>query len=150
MAQAQEEEDDRRRRGSIPASTTTTRSCTRRRRRPTTARGYANRRAAAPETGERARVIFDVDGTLVDSNDAHARAWVEALEESGHPRSPSTRVRPLIGMGGDKLLPEVTGVSADSARGRGGRASGAGTIFRARYLPHLRAVRRRARARRAS
>ena len=24
-------------------------------------------------------VIFDVDGTLVDSNEAHARAWVDAL-----------------------------------------------------------------------
>jgi len=24
-------------------------------------------------------LIFDVDGTLVDSNDAHARAWVDAL-----------------------------------------------------------------------
>jgi len=24
-------------------------------------------------------VILDVDGTLVDSNDAHARQWVEAM-----------------------------------------------------------------------
>jgi len=24
-------------------------------------------------------VLLDVDGTLLDSNDAHARAWVEAL-----------------------------------------------------------------------
>ncbi len=28
-------------------------------------------------------VIFDVDGTLVDSNDAHAHAWVQAMAESG-------------------------------------------------------------------
>jgi len=28
-------------------------------------------------------VIFDVDGTLVDSNDAHAWAWIQALAESG-------------------------------------------------------------------
>jgi beta-phosphoglucomutase-like phosphatase (HAD superfamily) len=26
-------------------------------------------------------VILDIDGTLVNSNDAHARAWVEALAE---------------------------------------------------------------------
>jgi beta-phosphoglucomutase-like phosphatase (HAD superfamily) len=26
-------------------------------------------------------VLFDVDGTLVDSNDAHARAWMSALGE---------------------------------------------------------------------
>ena len=28
-------------------------------------------------------VLLDVDGTLVDSNDAHAKAWVEALAEAG-------------------------------------------------------------------
>jgi len=28
-----------------------------------------------------AAVIFDVDGTLVDSNDAHARAWIQAFAE---------------------------------------------------------------------
>ena len=44
-------------------------------------------------------VILDVDGTLVDSNDAHARAWVEALKEGGFD-VPFERVRPLIGMGG--------------------------------------------------
>ena len=27
-------------------------------------------------------VLFDVDGTLVDSNDAHARAWVTAFAEA--------------------------------------------------------------------
>ena len=48
-------------------------------------------------------VIFDVDGTLVDSNDAHARAWVDAFAESGR-TLPFERVRPLIGMGSDKLL----------------------------------------------
>ena len=46
-------------------------------------------------------VIFDVDGTLVDSNDAHALAWVQAITESGR-RVEFSRVRPLIGMGGDK------------------------------------------------
>jgi HAD superfamily hydrolase (TIGR01509 family) len=82
-------------------------------------------------------VIFDVDGTLVDSNDAHARAWVEALGESGHAVS-FERVRPLIGMGGDKLLPAAAALSADSPEGD--RVSERrGEIFRERYLPHLRA-----------
>lgn len=31
----------------------------------------------------RAAVIFDVDGTLVDSNDAHARVWVAAFAQAG-------------------------------------------------------------------
>jgi beta-phosphoglucomutase-like phosphatase (HAD superfamily) len=29
-------------------------------------------------------VLLDVDGTLVDSNDAQARAWVKALSEHGY------------------------------------------------------------------
>jgi HAD superfamily hydrolase (TIGR01509 family) len=51
-------------------------------------------------------VILDVDGTLVLSNDAHAHAWVESFAEFGY-RVPFERVRPLIGMGGDKLLPTL-------------------------------------------
>ena len=37
-------------------------------------------------------VVLDVDGTLVDSNDAHAHAWVRALREAGY-RIPFERVR---------------------------------------------------------
>jgi beta-phosphoglucomutase-like phosphatase (HAD superfamily) len=62
-------------------------------------------------------VILDVDGTLVDSNDAHARAWVEALTEGGFD-VPFERVRPLIGMGGDNLLPEVTGLAKETPEGK--------------------------------
>ena len=54
-------------------------------------------------------IIFDVDGTLVDSNDAHAHAWVEAMAEQGYHVSFET-VRPLIGMGGDKVLPLTLGI----------------------------------------
>ena len=82
-------------------------------------------------------VILDVDGTLVDSNDAHARAWVRALKEGGFD-VPFERVRPLIGMGGDKLLPEVTGLADDHPRGKaiGERR---GQLFKQEYLPALRA-----------
>lgn len=62
-------------------------------------------------------VILDVDGTLVDSNDAHTHAWCDALAAAGH-AVPFERVRPLIGMGGDKLLPEACGVAADSPEGK--------------------------------
>src|SRR5436190_865668 len=48
-------------------------------------------------------VILDVDGTLVDSNDAHAHAWVDAFAESGR-MVPFAHIRSLIGMGGDKLV----------------------------------------------
>jgi HAD superfamily hydrolase (TIGR01509 family) len=80
--------------------------------------------------------IFDVDGTLVDSNDAHAQAWVAALAEHGR-RVDYSRVRPLIGMGGDKLLPSVAGVSSDSPEGKAIDASRR-EIFLRDLLPRLR------------
>lgn len=60
-------------------------------------------------------VLFDIDGTLVDSNDVHARAWVEAFREASFD-VPFDRIRPLIGMGGDKLVPAATGLAADDPR----------------------------------
>lgn len=63
-------------------------------------------------------MIFDVDGTLVDSNDAHASAWLDALKEFGFTDIPFERVRRMIGMGGDKLLPNLTGMTDDDERGR--------------------------------
>ena len=52
-------------------------------------------------------VILDVDGTLVLSNDAHAQAWVDAYAAYGYEVS-FDKVRPLIGMGSDQLMPQVT------------------------------------------
>jgi HAD superfamily hydrolase (TIGR01509 family) len=61
-------------------------------------------------------VLFDIDGTLLDSNDAHAHAWLDALR--GHGRSvPLDRVRSRIGMGGDRLLLEI-GIDPESIEGR--------------------------------
>jgi len=80
-------------------------------------------------------VILDVDGTLVDSNDAHAQAWIDAFNEAGVDVS-ADRVRRAIGMGGDKLMPHVAGMAHDSREGA--RISKRrGEIFHERYLPHL-------------
>jgi HAD superfamily hydrolase (TIGR01509 family) len=81
-------------------------------------------------------VIFDVDGTLVDSNDAHAQSWVDTFAEAGYD-VPFEAVRPLIGMGADKLLPKTIGITHDSEEGKKliRRRS---EIFRERYLPRLR------------
>src|SRR5918912_1765202 len=84
-------------------------------------------------------VIFDIDGTLVDSNDAHAQAWVEALSEHGR-HVEFRRVRPLIGMGSDKLLPAVSGLSVDSPEGEA-IVNRRGDIFMHRFLPRLRPTR---------
>ncbi|HWN85292.1 MAG TPA: HAD family hydrolase [Vicinamibacterales bacterium] len=62
-------------------------------------------------------VLFDVDGTLIDSNAAHAETWAQALTEHGCPRD-AAQVRPLIGMGSDKLLPVIAGLEAESREGR--------------------------------
>ena len=50
-------------------------------------------------------VLFDVDGTLVDSVDLHARAWQEAFEHFGR-RIPFGQIRSQIGKGGDQLIKE--------------------------------------------
>jgi HAD superfamily hydrolase (TIGR01549 family) len=49
-------------------------------------------------------VIFDIDGTLIDSVDLHARAWQEAFRHFGFAVS-FQAVRDQIGKGGDELLP---------------------------------------------
>jgi HAD superfamily hydrolase (TIGR01549 family) len=77
-------------------------------------------------------VILDVDGTLVDSNDAHARAWVDAFAEFEFD-VPYARARSLIGMGGDNLLPEAIGVEKDSPQGEA-IAKRRSAIFKERYL----------------
>jgi HAD superfamily hydrolase (TIGR01509 family) len=82
-------------------------------------------------------VLFDVDGTLIDSNAAHAETWAQALREDGVPATVD-QIRALVGMGGDKLLPKVAGVTEDSPRGKAlGQRKKA--LFKDR-LPHLHAT----------
>jgi HAD superfamily hydrolase (TIGR01549 family) len=49
--------------------------------------------------------IFDIDGTLIDSNDFHAEAWQKAFAEYDK-EIPFEKIRPHIGKGADTLLPE--------------------------------------------
>jgi phosphoglycolate phosphatase-like HAD superfamily hydrolase len=82
-------------------------------------------------------VLFDVDGTLVDSNDANAHAWVDAMEMEGH-RVAFDRVRPLIGMGADKVLPQVLGIAKETEEGK--RISQhRKEIYLQHYLPQIKA-----------
>src|SRR5688572_12661905 len=50
--------------------------------------------------------IFDIDGTLVDSNDLHTQAWVDAFREFGRD-IPYDTMRMQIGKGGDLLVPDL-------------------------------------------
>ncbi len=84
-------------------------------------------------------VLLDVDGTLVDSNDAHAHAWVKAFAEAGRSVTFGS-VRRCIGMGGDKLIPEVSGLPGDSPEATI-ISSRRGEIFKAEFLPTIKPFR---------
>jgi HAD superfamily hydrolase (TIGR01549 family) len=81
-------------------------------------------------------VIFDIDGTLVDSVDLHAECWREALAHFGVD-VPFGRVRAEIGKGGDQLLPvflsagqlDEIGEAVDRYRSE---------LFKRAYLPEVR------------
>jgi phosphoglycolate phosphatase-like HAD superfamily hydrolase len=57
-------------------------------------------------------VLFDLDGTLVDTTYLHTVTWWQALDEHGH-IVPMARIHRAIGMGSDKLLNEVLGADHD-------------------------------------
>jgi HAD superfamily hydrolase (TIGR01509 family) len=73
--------------------------------------------------------LLDVDGTLIDSNDQHAESWLETLAAHGFD-VPFARVRRLIGMGGDKLLPALTGIASESEQGKAITAQRAALFMR--------------------
>jgi HAD superfamily hydrolase (TIGR01509 family) len=89
----------------------------------------------ATQDGGARTVLLDIDGTLLDSNDAHARAWLDVARELGHD-VPYTTLRSMIGMGGDKLMPKAFGIEHDSAEGKA-MGKRRGEIFRERYLATL-------------
>lgn len=61
-------------------------------------------------------IIFDVDGTLVDTNEAHVEAWERAFARLGYAVSRG-RLRPQIGKGGDKLVPALIGAERGARDG---------------------------------
>ena len=82
-------------------------------------------------------VIFDIDGTLVDSVDLHARAWQETFRHYGK-EFPFEQVRHQIGKGGDQLMPvffskeELDDFGDEMEKYRG-------ELFKREYLPKVRA-----------
>jgi len=80
-------------------------------------------------------VIFDVDGTLVDSVDLHARSWQDAFRDFGHDIDARV-IRGHIGKGRDQLMPVF--LSKDDLDRQGEAiAAHRSALFRERYLPRV-------------
>ena len=73
-------------------------------------------------------VIFDFDGVLVDSNDAHIRAWQQAFQRFGYNVEPD-RIFVEVGKGGDKLVADILGQRAEDTRGEELRAANKQVLF---------------------
>nr|WP_294507182.1 HAD family phosphatase [uncultured Rhodopila sp.] len=78
-------------------------------------------------------VIFDVDGTLVDSVDLHARSWQDAFRDFGHDVD-ARAIRGHIGKGRDQLMPVFLS-RHDLDRQGEVIAAHRSALFKAKYLP---------------
>lgn len=78
-----------------------------------------------------AAVLFDIDGTLIDSNALHVEAWARVFSEGGHAIA-RERIASQIGKGGDNLVPALLPHLDDAAQKR--YADLHGTLFKADYL----------------
>ncbi|GIF70318.1 haloacid dehalogenase [Asanoa ishikariensis] len=76
-------------------------------------------------------VLFDVDGTLVDSTYLHAVTWWEGFRAGGHD-VPIAQIHRAVGMGSDRLLDHLLGVERDRSRDELVRA-----VHTERYAPYL-------------
>lgn len=65
-------------------------------------------------TGSRAGVLFDVDGTLVDTNYLHTLSWSRAFHDVGE-WAPMNAIHRLVGMGGDQLVVRLLGKECEAA-----------------------------------
>jgi len=79
-------------------------------------------------------VLFDVDGTLVDSNEAHVDAWAVAFRQAGHPQEVDD-IRLQIGKGGDLLIPSLLPQASEAQRKAIAKTHS--SHFKSAYLPHI-------------
>ncbi len=79
-------------------------------------------------------VLFDVDGTLIDSNDLHATAWREAFLNFGID-IPAGEIRQQIGKGGDNLIPTLVPSLSEQERQR--IDDYRSELFKREYLPRV-------------
>ena len=80
--------------------------------------------------------IFDIDGTLIDSVDFHAEAWLRAFHHFGHPEVGFDQVRSQIGKGGDQLMPVFLSKKEIEEKGET-IEKWRSDLFRREYLPRV-------------
>src|SRR4051812_599831 len=73
--------------------------------------------ATMSEKQQAPAVLFDVDGTLVDSNYLHVHAWTRAFAEVGIPVE-TWRIHRSIGMDGAELVSSLSGGADDDVAKR--------------------------------
>jgi HAD superfamily hydrolase (TIGR01509 family) len=61
-------------------------------------------------------IIFDIDGTLIDTNPTHVEAWRRAFKSLGYD-VPAERIEVEIGKGGDLLVPAILGEEVEQRHG---------------------------------
>jgi hypothetical protein len=76
-------------------------------------------------------VLFDIDGTLVDSNDMHVLAWEEAFAGVGATFERQT-IHDQIGKGTDMLVPALLPEANEAVQEKLGDAQG--QVFKAKFL----------------
>lgn len=81
-------------------------------------------------------ILFDIDGTLVDSNDLHAHCWLEAFSKHGK-EFPYEVVRNEMGKGGDLLVPDLLNAREMRTFGDDVRKD-RDRLFKAKYQPQIR------------
>ena len=80
-------------------------------------------------------ILFDIDGTLVDSNDLHVLAWEQAFEAAGASFDRQL-IHDQIGKGTDMLVPTLIPGLDEAAQEKLGDMHS--TAFKARYLDQVR------------
>ena len=81
-------------------------------------------------------LIFDIDGTLVDTNDLHAQCWQEAFAKFGK-KIEYEVIRNQIGKGGDLLVPDL--LNAREMRKSGKKVKDYRTqLYKEKYMPKAR------------
>jgi len=81
-----------------------------------------------------AAVLFDLDGTLVNSNEAHVEVWDRVFRDAGHAIGREV-IRGQIGKGGDLLVPDLLPELEEAAHRA--LADRHGELFKAEWLDRI-------------